>query len=251
MPDVVLITGAARRIGRAIATAFAHAGFRVVIHCNRSLSDAQCLLAELGGESAGHCVVQADFRVSGEVSALIPSLVRRGIVPVCLVNSAAIYSRIPLRDATPETLAEVFTINFAAPFELMRSFANVCGTGSIINITDARTAFPDPHSGPYALAKKALAEATAAAALDWAPQIRVNAIAPGIVLPPPGGAWTRMQNIIPAIPMQQRTTEQELADTCLFLQRSSSITGQSIFLDGGIHLLGHSIETPPPKKGDP
>ena len=97
--------------------------------------------------------------------------------------------------------------------------------------------------GVYAIAKKALQDATEAAALEWAPDIRVNAVAPGIVLPPPGGQWEKMLPLLDKIPLKQRTTEQEIANAVSFLIESTFITGQTIYADGGLHLLGAGIET--------
>lgn len=239
MKKTVLVTGAAKRIGREIAKAFAISGWNVVIHFNRSEKEADELLAELGGLKAGHSCVRCDFSDIQAVAALIPSLER----PIdCLVNNASVYSRVLLKDTTPEILQEVFAVNFLAPFELMRSFAIIRGRGCIINITDQRVAAVDPDSGPYGLAKKALMDATEAAALDWAPAIRVNAVAPGIVISPPGVPPEKMQRLLPLIPMQTNSTPEDIASACLFLANSDNITGQTLFVDGGMHLQGYPLE---------
>ena len=236
----VLITGAARRVGAEIARTFAGAGWRVVIHFNRSRQEAFALLDEIGGSGAGHFCVQCDFTDLHAVSALIPSLCSS---VDCLVNNASAYSRIRLANATPEVMRDVFTVNFLAPFELMRTFAATQRKGCIIILTDQRTATVDPDSGPYAIAKKALGDATEAAALDWAPDIRVNAVAPGIVMPPPGVPSDRMQKLLPHIPMQTNASPKDIAAACLFLTTSENITGQTLFVDGGMHLQGYPIET--------
>lgn len=239
MKKTVLVTGAAKRIGREIARAFAVSGWNVVIHFNRSEMEADELLMELGGTEAGHSCVRCDFSDMRSVSALIPSLGR----PLdCLVNNASVYSRNALVDATPDILQEVFAINFLAPFELMRSFAITMGRGCIINITDQRVSAVDPASGPYGFAKKALRDATEAAALDWAPGIRVNAVAPGIVISPPGVPPEKMQRVIPLIPMQTNAAPGDIASACLFLANSDNITGQTLFVDGGMHLQGYPLE---------
>ncbi len=239
----VLITGAARRIGAEIARTFARAGWRVVMHFNRSRQEALALLDEIGGTGAGHSCVKCDFTDMQAVSALIPSL---GFPIDCLINNASEYSRIRLANATPDIMRDVFTVNFLAPFELMRSFAAAQRKGSIVNVTDQRTAIVDPDAGPYAIAKKALRDATEAAALDWAPGIRVNAVAPGIVMPPPGVPSGRMQKLLQNIPMQTNAWPKDVAAACLFLTTSENITGQTLFVDGGMHLQGFPIET---KKG--
>ena len=235
----VLVTGAAKRIGREIAKGFARAGWQVVIHYNRSEKEAAELLAELGGNDAGHLSVRCDFSDMQAVSELVPSL---DCHLDCLVNNASEYSRIRLAEATPDVVRDVFTVNFLAPFELMRSFAKVSQKGCIINVTDQRIAAVDPDSGPYGLAKKALNDATEAAALDWAPNIRVNSVAPGIVLSPPGVPPEKMLRLLPNIPLQRNASPKEIADACLFLATSESITGQTLFIDGGMHLQGYPLE---------
>jgi len=239
MKKTVLVTGAAKRIGREIVRKYSVSGWNVIIHFNRSEREALELLAELGGTEAGHSCIRCDFSDMQAVTALIPSLGR----PLdCLVNNASFYSRISLGEATPDIMRDVFTVNFLAPFELMRSFARVYGRGCIINITDQRTAAVDPDSGPYALAKKALKDAGEAAALDWAPAIRVNAVAPGIAISPPGVPPEKIKRVLPLIPMQTNATPGEIADACLFLANSGNITGQTLFVDGGMHLQGYPLE---------
>ena len=243
MPQSVLITGAAKRIGRSLALAFAGAGWQVAIHYNQSREEAETLLAQIGGTAAGHVMVQADFSVPSSASEVIPALKRQGFVPDALINSASKYTRLPLVDTTVERLASAWAVNFQAPFELMRSFRTHVGHGCIINILDQRVAYVDPAAGAYALAKKSLGDATLATALEWAPEIRVNAIAPGLVLSPPGVPPERLQPLIARIPARSRTTEEDLASAALFLADSPAVTGQILYVDGGLHLLGHAVES--------
>lgn len=240
----VLVTGGARRIGRALCLAFARAGWRVLIHCSRSLEQARELHGELGGDEAGHRILRCDFLQPGAIAGMMEAIPEEEL-PECLVNNASEYSRIPFPQASPGDVLRTFTVNAFAPMELMRAFARRAGRGSIINMTDQRTAMADPDAGPYALAKKTLAAATEAFALEYAPDIRVNAIAPGLVLPPPGVPAERMEPLLAAVPLGRRTTEEELCAACLFLADSPGITGQTIFVDGGMHLLGHAIESGP------
>ena len=237
----MLITGAACRIGRAIALALAARGAGIIVHYNHSREEALSLLNQL--EGTGHSAISCDFTDWAQVSELIPELCRRGTAPTALVNNASVYTRTPFSDATPEESERCMRVNFHAPFELMRQFRNCCGKGAIVNLTDQRTAYPDPATGIYGIAKKALQQAAEAAALDWAPDIRVNCVAPGIVLPPPGKSWKGMQPLLEKIPLRQRTTEEEIAQAVIFCLESPYLTGQTLFADGGLHLLGHSVET--------
>lgn len=238
MPATVLITGAAVRIGRAIAEAFAAQGDRVVIHYHRSADAARDLLERLGGEARGHRLVQADLSDLQTAAQLIPELTAQGLQLDCLVNNAAVYDRRPLRQCDQAAMNKAFAITFFAPFALMRAFAQNCQRGCIINLLDQRIANVEPQAGAYALAKKALRDATEAAALEWAPAIRVNGIAPGLVLPPPGVPAERMTPLLKRIPSQQRCTEDDIAQACLYLARAPAVTGQTLFVDGGLHLLG-------------
>lgn len=243
MEERILITGAACRIGRAIALALAARGKKIIVHYNKSRDDAFSLLQILEGE--GHSAISCDFTDMEQVASLIPALCKNGTPPTALVNNASVYTRVPLSESTPEETERCMRVNFHAPFELMRQFRNCIGKGSIVNLTDQRNAYVDPPSGIYGIAKKALQHASEAAALEWAPQIRVNCIAPGIVLPPPGKSWEKMKPLLEKIPLRQRTTEEEIAQAVTLCLQSPFLTGQTLFADGGLHLLGHSVETRP------
>ncbi len=246
-PQRILITGAAVRIGRAIALRFARGGAAVAVHFNRSQAEAHALLAELEAlaPGAGHRAVRADLLNPQDRARLIPGLAEAGFIPDCLVNNASTYRRCSLRSLTPEQVRDDFEVNFTAPFELMRDFARVCCRGSIVNLLDQRVAAVDPGAGAYGLAKKALRDATEAAALEWAPEIRVNAVAPGFVLPPPGVAPEKMEKFIPGIPMKRAAAPEDVADACWFLAGAAGITGQILFVDGGLHLTANPVAEKP------
>ena len=204
----LLITGSAKRIGAAVARYFAEKGHAIVVHCNTSLKEAEALVASFPNPSL-HSVVQMDLTRPGAPAELIRSL--RSDPPDVLVNNASVYSRTPLKDATPDVLQAAFNINFMIPFELMRCFYNEFKKGNIINILDHRIDHPDPKSGPYAFEKKALRDATLAAALDWAPACRVNAVAPAFVLPPDGVPLAKMDRLVQASPSKVRPTPLDVA----------------------------------------
>jgi NAD(P)-dependent dehydrogenase (short-subunit alcohol dehydrogenase family) len=234
----VLITGAGVRIGRQIAIAFARAGARVVVHYNQSEDAAQELLTLLNSTGEGHCCVRADLTNAEERQMLIPGLVADGYSLNCLINNASVYRRCPLAHVISERLREDYEINFVAPFLLMRDFARYCEEGSIINLLDQRVACVDPSASTYGFAKKSLRDATEAAAVQWAPRIRVNAVAPGLVLPPPGVGEEKMARLARLVPMAEASTAEEIADSCLFLASARTVTGQVLYVDGGLHLTG-------------
>ena len=236
----VLITGGAVRIGRQIALHFARAGAKVVVHYNRSQREAEALLDELISVSAGHHIVQADLLKQEERQRMIPSLFESGQALNCLVNNAAVYHRCPLANVDMKRFRKDYEINFLAPFLLMSAFAHYCEEGNIINILDQRVATVDPSASTYGFAKKSLRDATEAAAVQWAPRIRVNAVAPGLVLPPRGVAVEKMERLLADVPMAQASSPEEVAEACVFLAQTTTITGQIVYVDGGLHLVNQA-----------
>jgi len=234
----ILITGAARRVGRVIAEVFAAEGHSILIHYRSSQHDAEDLFTSLGGEKAGHHLIQADLDDVTALENLIPALCARHLAPDILINSAAIFPRKPLIQTSLEELHQVFHTNAFAPIVLMRDFAREVKRGVIINILDQRVEGWDPAVGAYGLSKKTLRDATLTFALDWAPAIRVNAIAPGLSLPPPDMPVEKRQAQLDHVPMQTEISPQDIAQSCLYLATASTLTGQILFMDGGLHLKG-------------
>lgn len=236
-----LVTGAAVRIGRAIALALAGAGVRVGVHYRNSEADARALVDELNSLSSGNYAVGADLTVESERSRLIPR-VAEGKGPLhILVNNASVYRRKPLAQIDHDQVDKDMSVNFTAPLLLMRDFAESCRRGCIINMLDQRVAKTERSAGTYGLAKKSLRDATEAAALEWAPAIRVNGVAPGFVLPPPGVGMEKMKHLLAEVPMRRTTDPGEIAEACLFLARAETITGQILYVDGGMHLEGGTV----------
>ena len=239
---VVLVTGAAVRIGRAISWEFARAGFRVVLHYHRSQSEARALTAELEAMfPAGHLLVAADLRLSQDRESLFAVLRERALLPSVLINNASTYRRGPLLELDEAGLDEDYAVNFVAPLMLMRLFARHCQSGCIINLLDQRVAVTEACAGGYGLAKKNLRDATELAALEWAPGIRVNGVAPGLSLPPPGVPAEKMERLLANVPLRQPVAPEEIGRACVFLANAPSITGQILFLDGGQHLAPQAV----------
>ena len=230
----ILITGSAKRIGAAIARYFAEKGHAIFVHCNTSVKEAEALVASFPNPSI-HKILQADLTLPDAPAKLFKKL--KKTPPDVLINNASVYSRIPLADATPSAVQDAMAINFMIPFELMRCFYNDCKKGNIINILDHRIDLPDPKSGPYAFAKKALRDATLAAAIDWAPDIRVNAVAPAFVLPPDGVPLEKMDRLIQGSPAKVRPTPLDIARAIDYLLLTPCLTGEIIHLASGLHLL--------------
>ena len=219
-----LVTGGAVRVGRAIVEALQAAGAEVVVHYLRSGAEAKALSPwTVKGDLADP---EACSRIVAEAGPLD-----------ILVNNASLFTRDALPTATPERVRREFGVNLFAPMELVRAFAaQVRGEGAVVNLLDRRIRGNDTTCAPYLLTKKALADFTRVAALEYAPAIRVNAVAPGPVLPPSGGAATEPMG---HIPLGRPPVAGDVAGAVLFLLRAESITGQVVFVDGGQHLLGN------------
>jgi len=229
----VLVTGGAVRVGEAICRAFAQSGAHVIIHCNHSQHQAMVLLEELGGTSAGHSVYQCDLSDFEAVSDMFEDL---GQVDI-LINNASTFFMGSLADEKLYDAQLQFDVNYWAPIELMRAFkAQDLADGNIINILDQRIDKVDPIGGSYPISKKALHEATLQSALQWAPNTRVNGVAPGPVIAPVGMDDTRMRKTLKEVPLKRKVELEDLTDACLFLVKNESITGNVIYVDCGHHL---------------
>ena len=220
----VLVTGGALRIGRAVCIAFAEAGAQIIIHCNKSLEQAQELLAALPG--SGHQIIQCNLCSPDETAKLLS---RCGQIDI-LINNASVY----YLDKDDSKAKEQMQVNFLSPVSLMKQFAaQDIKNGCIINFLDAK----ENGTNSYSKSKRALHDATLTMALEYAPQIRINGIAPGPVLPPVGLKGPGMQKILKEIPMGHQISLKDITDACLFLVKNESLTGQIIYVDGGQHLV--------------
>lgn len=233
----VLITGSAVRVGRHIALACAGRGASVIIHCNRSKAEAEKTLRESRGiNPAGrHRLVVADLSCPDGAQKLFDQIEQ---IPAVLINNASVFERALFQHESPADARRQFEINFWAPVELTRLFARKNDdSGCVINLIDQRVTKNDGESFSYSISKKALAAATEAAAIHLAPRIRVNAVAPGPVLPPPGMPESDMELSIASTPLKKKVELDDIAAACLFLIANESITGQTVFVDCGQHLV--------------
>jgi glucose 1-dehydrogenase len=232
-----LVTGGARRVGRAIALALAEAGADLVLHYNRSAEEAEQTAAEarrLGARVALVGVDLSDPTVAPQVIAGAGNL-----APVrILVNSAAGFQEDQLVDVTPEQWERTLRLNLTSPVFLTQAFAAALteGEGAVVNVTDWRTARPYPDHFSYTIAKGGLDTFTAAAAEALAPRIRVNAVALGAILPPPGKGSAYLQELARGIPVERVGGAEVVADAVLFLVRNHFVTGEIVRIDGGAHL---------------
>ncbi|MFM9845625.1 MAG: SDR family oxidoreductase [Hyphomicrobiaceae bacterium] len=239
-PGTVLITGAARRIGRAIALDFAARRWNVAIHCHISAAEAKNLAREITSSGSNAQVFPADLSDPAAVEALIPRCTAAIGAPTCLINNAStfLYDDLPSLDA--DQWDRQLAVNLNAPIFLAKSFARhlpASATGNVINILDQRVLKPTPHFFSYAVSKAALWSATQTMAQALAPRIRVNAIGPGPVLASAHQSPDQFASQSAATLLQRSTSPAEIAATIRFILDAPALTGQMIALDGGQHLV--------------
>jgi NAD(P)-dependent dehydrogenase (short-subunit alcohol dehydrogenase family) len=232
----ILITGSARRLGRAFALSCARAGANVVIHHGHSVEDAGKVQAEIEQLGRQAWIIQADLSDSTQAEALIPS-VKRWAPLHALVNSAAIFEPLSLETTSLEDWQRHLQINLTAPFLLSQAFARQAEPGSrIVNILDWRALRPGADHFPYTISKSALAALTRSLAVALAPKISVNGLALGAILPPADG--NKNPEIIKNVPFQRWANEGEVEQVLLFLLTCPPyITGEIVHVDGGRHLI--------------
>lgn len=235
--QTALVTGGAVRIGRAIVKALARAGMRVIIHHRQSASAACELVTHLREEGTDAWAIASDLADPASTETLVDRAIELAGSLDVLINNAAVFHKHRWGQITPSALEMEFRINLSAPILLMQTFVQRVGSGVIINLLDRRITGTDPTCVPYELSKKALAAATRSAAVAWAPKIRVNAVAPGAVLPPPGQDDQYLRDQAGFIPLGGPIPPEEVADAVVFLIRARHLTGQILFVDGGQHLL--------------
>ncbi|MCC6694245.1 MAG: SDR family oxidoreductase [Candidatus Hydrogenedentes bacterium] len=233
-----LITGGAKRLGRAFANALAAEGANVVIHYNRSVREAESLAEELAGTGVRAWAIQANLANFDEAASL-PARAQDVAGPIdFIINSASIFPESTLRDVTPEAIHTNLDINALSPFLIGRAFAELGRPGAIVNMLDCMIADYDRKHIAYHLSKQALFSLTRMMAVEFAPLVRVNAIAPGLVLPPAGKDESYLAGLASTNPLNRYGSAGDVAAAAVFLLKSTFITGQVIYVDGGRNLRG-------------
>ncbi|MDE2577557.1 MAG: SDR family oxidoreductase [Hyphomicrobiales bacterium] len=234
----VLVTGGARRIGKAIVETLAAAGYPVIIHASpRSAGEAQTLMRAVTAQGGRAAVVARDL-AEDEAAEKIMAAAHEAFGPVAgLVNNASIFEPDHADDFTRADFDRHMVVNLRAPLMLTRFFAAQSPKGgSVVNIVDQRVLRPNPLYFSYAISKAGLWAATKTMAQAFAPQIRVNAVGPGPVLPNEHEGDAGFAREAAGVPLGRAVAPQEIADAVLFLMRASGVTGQIIAVDSGQHL---------------
>ncbi|KAF1727348.1 pteridine reductase [Pseudoxanthomonas japonensis] len=238
---VVLITGAARRIGAAIARRLHAEGYDVALHYRGSAGDMQSLVAELEAARAGSTLMlQADLAVFDRLPELVAKTVGHYGLLDALVNNASAFYPTPAGSTTPAQWEELFGVNARAPFFLAQAAAPHlrAARGAIVNIADIYAEKPRADLAVYAASKAALLAVSRGLAVSLAPTVRVNAVSPGAILWPDGGIDTDMQaNLLAQTPLGRVGDPSDIAGTVAWLLSDAAayVTGQVIHVDGGRH----------------
>lgn len=234
---VALVTGAGRRVGRAIAIALGSEGARVAVHFHGSAKGARetvLAIEEAGGEASS---VQADLGEPDAPGTLVGQVMGAFGRLDILVNSAAGMARTPIESITPDQWDEIFALNLRAPFFLALAAARAMGApgGVIVNISDHMGFESWPAFVPHGISKSAVASMTHALAGALAPFVRVNAIAPGAVLAPQGWPAAQAKRFNAATPLRRLGTPEDVGRAVLYLVGADYVTGEILFVDGGRH----------------
>jgi NAD(P)-dependent dehydrogenase (short-subunit alcohol dehydrogenase family) len=241
---LALITGGWRRIGAAIARRLAQAGWDLALHAHSEGSFDPELVAELGVYGATVFPLAGDLADPACAQRLpAEAYAKAGFRPVLLVCCAAVFREDTIATVSPEALDLHFGVNLAAPVLLTRAMADLhpkAESAAVVHILDQRVLNPVPDQLSYTLSKQALHAAVRTLARALAPQVRVNAVAPGLTMPTPDYTrkqWLRLGSMMP---LARLADPVEIADAVLYLAGARSVTGQTIFVDGGAHLESYA-----------
>ena len=238
-PRAALVTGAAKRIGRAIALALAETGHAVAIHTHRSVDEAEALVAEIRRRGGRAGVVQADLNDHDQVVGLVGAASLTVGALTLLVNNACEFEGDEIGHLDRRRWDRHFAINLRAPVFLAEAFAAQVPVGtdaSIVNLLDQRVLKPTPNFISYALTKSALHTATTTLAQALGPRVRVNAVAPGPTLKSTRQDAADFARQAAAVPLGHGPTPEDIAAAVLYLAAARSVTGQTIAVDGGQHI---------------
>jgi len=227
-----LVTGGATRLGFSFAYALATAGYDIALHYHQSADSAQQTADAI--MALGVTCKTFQFDLSGEhPEALIESVLNEFSSLQVLINNASAYEAATIAQTDMTLLQQQFSVNFFAPLLLTSAFSNKCSKGNVINILDNKIAFQQNHYAAYLLSKKALSGFTQLAAIEFAPHIRINGIAPGVVMPGEERTEDYIKWRVDGIPLKRQGRGDDLISAMNYLLNNEFVTGQILTVDGG------------------
>lgn len=230
------MTAGSRRLGKAIVLKLAELGYDIALHFNESHNDAEMTAREVHRLGRNCELFRRNFRFFDEVLTLIPEVSGRMDPPTLLINNASVFSPNAIRDSKPEDFDADFAVHVKAPYFLIRDFANHCRHGVVINIVDTAVVRSSTGYTSYLLSKKALFELTKIAANQLGPDIRVNAIAPGIILPAVGWDKNKSDRLAVENPLKRASGPADVLAALEYLLKAEQVTGDCLFVDSGNHV---------------
>ncbi|NNF63234.1 MAG: SDR family oxidoreductase [Acidimicrobiia bacterium] len=237
---VALVTGGATRVGRAISLGLASAGADVFVHYNSSAGPADELVAEIESMGLNAAAGQAHLGDLDAAETLIDEVAAALGPPSILINSASGFPTDTITDVTPKDFRETIDVTLGAAVFLTKAMALTLPEtteGAVVNVSDVRTARPYHDHLSYILAKGGLDTFTLAAAASLAPRIRVNAVALGVILPPPGEDDDYVAELAAALPLERAGGTAPVVDAVMHLVQNHFITGEIVRINGGGHLV--------------
>jgi len=232
-----LVTGGTSKIGREICVLLAQHGVNVAVHYHQSCRAAQKLCNELEQRGVLSWHINADFEKEGEVETLVERTISQtGSLDIVINNASVFTETVHKKHAWPD-LSLNLKANTRAPLVISREFKRLAGRGAIINLLDSRIRGGDPYHAGYILSKRILAALIPKMALEFAPGITVNAVAPGLIVPPSSSMNSAsLKKLSANLPLKRHGTPRDVARAIVFLLESHFITGQVIYVDGGRNL---------------
>lgn len=241
----VLVTGAAKRLGRAIALNLARAGWAVAVHCNRSTREAAETVAEIVALKGRAELFRADLTNEQDTLSLVPQIVEAMGPLSALVNNASVFENDDITTLTSQSWRHHIEANLHAPLVLAQAFAKQLpggAEGAIVNLLDQRLLKPTPQFLSYGVSKAGLHWLTVTLAQGLAPRIRVNAVAPGPTLRNARQSEAHFEKQFSATILERGATPEDVASATRYLLEARAVTGQMIAVDGGQHLIWRTAD---------
>lgn len=236
-----LITGSAKRLGKAIALALAQHGVNIILHYHLSQEHAEQLANDIEHKGVKADLVQEDLGTLQNADALMQKAIQCNGTVDFLINNASIFPESTIASASLKELNFSAQVNAYAPLLISRSFFRQSGKGAIINMLDTKVVSSDDRHFAYWMSKQTLYALTKQMARLFAPHVRVNGIAPGLILPPQGKDHTFLENASHRNVLHTYGDIRDISETVIYLLKMNFITGQVLFVDGGEHLKGTQI----------
>ena len=232
----VLITGGAKRLGAATAKRFHRAGYRIHLHCHTSSKAAQLLIDDLNANRAHSAsLYQADLTQPTEIQGLCNAVLVEDPALSVVINNASTFFPTPMGAVTDAQWQQLFDVNTKAPFFIVQALSACLKSqqGCVINFADIHGIRPLAQHAVYSAAKSGVIAMTKALALELAPDIRVNAVAPGAILWPEQATSQDTEKVLNKVPLGRLGTLDDITEAVLFLAQAPYITGQILSVDGG------------------